>query len=426
MLKMEEFNMKKKIFIFIVIILIIIISIIVFYLHFIKKEKEEVVISDINNTSLQSKYLNSSLQKVLEYLSNNDVKENTPYNKINVNTDSYKNCNGEINVSADFYTLSGECDNDSGYMINYNLIKSGSLKQVYNFIKIDNGYLYIGVNKNNSIIVGLLNDDNSKVWQTDIGSESENSYILSIKVVSDGYLIFLGNIEKNMGVIKLDTSGKLVNETNLNIKGLLCEPSLSNDEVAITNGKKIIILDNNGNVIKQLEKKISKTLTYYNKNIYYVDDKNKLHILDINGVQKKSFKLKGLDDNLIKLEIVNGNIFALSTDKVTIYDKEGSILSKCDYSLLLIKDNKKTSSNYIVDEDRNDNDIYINVSIGEYTLIDHYDENLNLIERKVYSKLIINIDSSVYNDVISINKTTTNIQYSEKYGMFVKINYLDE
>ena len=424
--------MRKKVIAIVLVLLIIAVGVIAGLKHFNKKNVEIKYLNEVTAASTITNYLSTAFPDILMYLKHNGIKTRTTLQNIEIAPPRYKNCTGTVTPTDGTYLLEAECKGvgQDGYNVSYSIAKGEKLELLTGILKANNSNIYYGSSKDDKkLIIGNI-DDNLKInWETEIPVLMADSMIQKVNVVSDGYLIFIlnydGNSVSGYDVIKLNQSGKIINTKKLTNNYSIY--NTDNDTTLISKDKKAILLDKNANVIKEIEDLEINCATIKDDKIYYLDNKNELHILNKDGKEVKNIDLKYTDESITNIEVVNKKLFIAGTNNIIIYDLNGKILNTFNYSTLSIDKsiyNGEHMDVMIFDILRMNDDIYVNALVEGYNLIDHYDANLELVKRSVHQSPAIDIGSTIMNNTIVPAEKTSLINYSEKYGMFVKTNYI--
>lgn len=427
--------MKKKIIIILIALIILIIGGIFVYLKFFKKGSETLTyLNEVKKLSTQTEYLKETIPSVLTYLKTNNVTVETDYSKININNSNYKDCTGKITPANNVYTLTAECKNNEAgnYNINYVLTKSENLQQLNYVSLVNGGYIYGGSSdKKQNKIIGFLNEDGTIRWESKIDVETDTDIIQNVNPVSDGYLVFVQSIaadqKSKVVLIKLDLNGKVISTKKTDIQYYVLTPKTGNDITVVGDTNKLWIIDKDGNTVKELKNAIAKVTTISEDTIYYIDKNNNLVTLDKNGNEKDKIKLSGLNKYIFGIEIIANKVFVIDSDKAITYNTDGTRIKEFDYKSLAISKkiySGKHQQNYIINIAKFNNNVYVNTLIDSYIMVDHYDQNLELVNRNIYEGKIADIGSVMYNNVIMMGESISQINYSEENKMFVKTVYL--
>lgn len=427
--------MKKKIII--VLVLVMILSIIGVFVCLKLFKKEDVKLTYLDNVmaaSTQTKYLSSTLPDVLNYLKNHEITEKTDFSKMNITKSTYKDCTGTVSAENGAYLVSAECPNGKkdGYNINYTVSSGKHLKSLIGITNENNEHVYYGVSDDSKVlIVGNLDNNMNIKWETRISNTEDGNVIIDVNHVSDGYLVFVLNAlsddDYNLEVIKLDKNGKIIKRQSIKESSTIY--NTSNDITVVSQmNKSIILLDKDGNVLLELPNISVQAATIQDDIIYYIDSNKEMHLIDTKGKEIKKIQLESSDEKISKLEIVNNKIFAVEEGNIIIYDMNGHILKTNNYSNLSVDKsiyNGEHNQTMIMDITRNNNDIYVNAMLENYQLVDHYDENLTLVNRNIYEMTFSEANDTPIYDTIILGEKPFNINYSNKNGMFFCTNYID-
>ena len=427
--------MKSK---FILILSIIVLLICVGFVFFLKKDsrQELTYINEIIGASSETKYLSETITNVLSYLNDHNIEEKTDFNKMNINSKKFSKCMGIITPQKSSYLVEANCGNDKndGYNINVHVSSSElNLKTVDDIIPIENGNLYFGVSKEEKrLSLGFLDSNMNILWEYKIPIKNENAYIQKVDTLSDGYLVSIINFKDEdykdidyYELVKIDKSGQILKQVrNPEYKSL---NNSSNDIVLMKSTDSVVVLlDKNLKKINELELVKPYTLKLEKDNIYYIDEDKMFHITNIKGKQKSSFELDTDDEYYSQIEIVGNKILVAGDKNIVTYDKNGNMLKKFNYSNL--RPDKKiykgehfdTSISSVI---RVGEFIYVNVLFDVYHLLDYYDSNLEKVHRNIFEIPFVDIGSSIYKQKIVVDENPYNLNYSDEYSRFVKIEY---
>ena len=425
--------MKKKIFGGLIVLIILGIILILGYFKFFKeKSKEYTYLEETLEPSSQSQYLQNSIPKVLKYLDENDLKKEITLDALNIKD---KNCNGKISPNNNTYAVSATCkENSSGYNINYILTKGIKIEILQTVSEVTNGYIFVGTNDVNGII-GFLDKMGNIKWQTPVTFKDEGHVSYRAIETEDSYIIFDQVINDNGGssyMIKLDKSGKVLLYEKIADYPINYVPKYNGSDsfvvptIKLTDEKmENLIIDKNGKTLNTIETSLIKNIDYSGNNIYYIE-KDKLIIVDNKGSKVKSFTLKNIGDVILSLEVINEKILITDLENAFVYNLDGKLLKKYNYSLLSLPSDKFTSERgnptMFSNIKFNDN-VYYNWFLNGYTMVDRYDQNLELFNRKLYKNTIEDIGSANYDTTIMMGEEISNIKYSNTYEMFIKTVY---
>lgn len=429
-------NRKKVTIIIIVLLLIVGVGIFV-YFSFSKKEKEPELtyLKDVMAASSETKYLSATIEKVLDYLNNHEITQKTEFNKLNVTLPEYEKCSGTVTPKNGTYLVEANCGNSDkdGYTINFTLSsKKSNLKSFGGFISVENGNIYYGPSKEDKRInVGFLDNDMNIGWETAIPIKTNDAIVSKVNVLSDGYLVVIANLKNNdisyYDLVKIDKTGKVVKQEKTLSDYIVYNTS---DDITLvkTPEKSVILLDKDIKRIDEIDLINPNIMTIKKDNIYYIDGDKNLHIIDKKGKEKISFVLDTTDEGYMQLEIINNKIFVLGDKNVVTYDKNGNLLNIFNYDNLRVdksiyKGEHIDSS--IHDIRKVDDYIYINAFIEAYNLLDYYDSNLEQVHRNIYEIPYAEIGSTTFSQNIVGGDVPYSLNYSEEYGRFVKLNYID-
>lgn len=429
--------MKKKVII-VIIILILLVAVGIFaYFSLSKKEKEPelIYIKDVMAASSETKYLSATIEKVLDYLNNHEITQKTEFNKLNITLPEYEKCGGTITPKNGTYLVESNCGNSDkdGYTVNFALSsKKSNLKSLGGFISLENGNIYYGPSKEDKRInIGFLDNDMNIGWENAIPIKTNDVIISKVNVLSDGYLVVIANLKNddidNYDLVKIDKTGKIIKQETKDKTYRVY--NTSKDTTLVKDSEdKIILLDKDLKTTKELSLVKPLVISVENNNIYYIDEDKNLHITNKEGKEKISFALDTTDEGYMQLEIINNKIFVLGDKSITIYDKNGNLLNTFTYDNLRVDKNiynEEHNDNAIYDVRKVDDYIYVNVFLEVYNLLDYYDSNLEQVHRNIYEMPYAEIGSTTFSQNIVGGDIPYSLNYSEEYGRFVKMNYID-
>jgi len=427
----ENKKINKKIVIIIAIVIIAIIAILI--LIFSDKGESNEKFTYLESTkeiSRQGEYLSSTISSVMEKINSHKISGNVKFSDVGISAHGYGDCDGKISIENNVYKLTAECekDNDDAYKIEQSLIKGTKLEQMQNIIRVENGYVFMGSGGLNKGVVGYLDDSDTIKWETEIPFDSENSSVLSVNMVIDGYIATIQKPidEENseLQFIKLDKNGNIVKTNKIKTEAYVLIPKSNfNDIVVAACDDYIYILNKDGDVTKEVRKAGITAIAVSENNVYCIDSNETIYSFDKNGNIIDQLSILDPEELVMNFEVANGKYFVLYNKKLLTFDSEGKELNNFDYYSLAVSKKTKHEQGMIVDSYKIGNNIYVCYLVDEYIITDKYNQNLELIERITYKSHNLEINSVNYNLKMFLNEEIVNINYSDQYKMFIKNIY---
>lgn len=228
-------------------------------------------------------------------------------------------------------------------------------------------------------------------------------------------------------MIKLDKNGKFLFNKKVLDSSLYYHPKYNGIDIfMVSTYEKVVIVDKMGNIVSSFKTKLLKNITYEQGNVYYLTQDQELVIADIKGKIKSSFNLKKLDDSILSLEVINDKIMVVEQNQVSIYNLNGELHKVFDYNDLTVSEDKYNGERQkpvLYSSVKFNNNIYMNWFLASYSMVDCYDQNMELVNRKLYKNSFEDVAAFNYNTTIMMGEEVSNYKYSNEYKMFIKTVY---
>ena len=425
--------MKKnnKIILIISLIIVIVLGVII-YLLISSKNKDIDAIDNVMDYSVQTNYVNAVMPQALKYLNTKTLDTKQTFEKLGL-IQNDDNCTGEIIPEDGNYTVSGTCKNNNQsntYDTNYTLIKNENLKEGFQVIEVNNGYIYIAKsNKDKELYFGFINIDGKLVWENKLENvETDLCYFPYAYEYNDIYYLALylsgGKNGKTLN-LEVDKNGKILQNQDLEISSL--GPIITNYQGSFLSFANYnLVIYNNGSKIYSEHNKDALYLAYAKDKVYYLDQNKSLNIFNINTKETDNVTLEKIEDGIKTAEVIDNKYVLFYDNKIKVYKEDGSLVKEHDYSKLdlsgKIKDKDNVGAKIIISAKYKDT-LIVNSMLRGYLIVDKYNKNMELLERTIYGKQAIDLGIKNRNDVIMAGNEITNIQLSEQYHTIIKTDY---
>jgi hypothetical protein len=198
---------------------------------------------------------------------------------------------------------------------------------------------------------------------------------------------------------------------------------------------KLLFVDKNLNMSEKKGIDGTNILSYQNNKLYYIVDKNHIGILDYKTNKTSKFKIDfnmfNTKIDFLDLQILGDKLFVITFDEIRVYDDSGNLVKKYSYDNLNVSfdsdnNDEATPVNYMI-IDKVDNQLHIQTILNGYLMTEKYDTNGELIYRKVFGQNYNDYGVTNRDDTYMMgNNHMTNIQFSDKYEVFIKRDMLQE